>query len=70
MPTISPSAQGTVIFGDLSKYVIRKVSGLYVQRLSELYASTFELGFQSYLRVDANLVWSGGKALAMLSQHS
>jgi HK97 family phage major capsid protein len=69
MPQIGASAQ-TVIFGDLSKFVVRKVAGLYVQRLSELYANTFEIGFQSAQRVDSNLVTGGGKAIASIQQHS
>src|SRR5580704_16468590 len=72
MPQIgSVSEAVTVVFGDFSKFVIRKVKDLYVQRLDELYANNGQVGFQSFARVDSNLVVaSSAHPLGVLVQHS
>jgi HK97 family phage major capsid protein len=69
MPQISAS-NVTVAFGDMSKFLVRKVSGFAVQRLSELYAINGQVGFISNMRVDSNLVVANGLALNVLQQHS
>ncbi len=60
----------TMIFGDFSKYIIRKVKDLSVQRLEELYAVNGQVGFISFARVDANLLDAGTHPLNILVQHS
>src|SRR4029077_668673 len=55
MPQVAPS-NTTVVFGDFKQYVIRKVKGMSMQRLVELYAVNGQVGFISNMRVDANLV--------------
>jgi HK97 family phage major capsid protein len=55
MPSIAPSAT-TVVFGDLKKFVVRRVLDMSMIRLVEKYAGTGEVGFQSFNRVDSNLV--------------
>jgi HK97 family phage major capsid protein len=59
-----------MIFGDLNKFVVRKVAGIRVQRLVELYANTDQVGFQAFRRFDSNYISSGGRALSVLQNHS
>lgn len=60
----------SVIFGDFSKYKVRRVSGYAVQKLTELYAITGQVGFLSSMRIDANLVDAGQHPLNILMQNS
>jgi len=61
----------TVAFGDLSKFLVRKVSGWAVQRLTERYAEYGQVGFISNMRVDSRLVMATGiPAINVLQQHS
>jgi HK97 family phage major capsid protein len=69
MPQIGPS-NVTIAFGDMSKFLVRKVSGWSVQRLAELYAINGQVGFVSHMRVDSNLIANSGRALNVLQQHS
>lgn len=45
-----------IAFGDFKKYIIMDRSGLYVQRLNELYAGNGQVGFLAYRRFDGKLV--------------
>lgn len=49
----------TLLFGDMSKYKVREVSGIRTQVLNELYANTGEIGIQSFQRFDGNLLDAG-----------
>jgi HK97 family phage major capsid protein len=69
IPQIAASAT-TVVFGDLKKFVVRKVSGISVQRLNELYAENGQVGFISNMRVDSRLIDAGTHPLNVLVQHS
>jgi len=69
MPQIGAAAN-TVVFGDLSKFVVRKVLGFEVQRLSELYAITGQVGFLAFMRYDSNLLDAGTHPVNYLQQHS
>lgn len=69
MPQIAAS-NVTVLFGDLSKHVVRKVAGFSVQRLSELYAVTAQVGFISHARLDANGTVPSGRSQNVIMQHS
>lgn len=69
MPKIAASAK-TVVFGDLSKYVIRKVREMSVLRLSECYADYGQVGFLGFSRMDSNLVDAGTHPVALLEMHS
>jgi HK97 family phage major capsid protein len=60
----------TVAFGDLKKFVVRKVSGFAVQQLRELYAANGQVGFISNMRVDANLLDAGTHPVNVIQQHS
>jgi HK97 family phage major capsid protein len=60
----------SLLFGDMSKYKLRKVGGIQVQRLLERYADYLQVGFIAWLRadgqlVDANLVASQGPIAVM-----
>lgn len=72
MPQIAAGAN-SVLFGDLSKYVVRSVKNFEVQRLNELYAVSGMVGFIGFARLDANFVHaqqSSSVAIAILEQHS
>ena len=66
----SVSEATTLVFGNFSKFIIRKVMDLSVQRLSELYAASGQVGFISFARVDSNLLDAGTHPLNVLQQHS
>jgi HK97 family phage major capsid protein len=69
MPAIS-AASNPVVFGDFSKFIVRKVKGFSVQRLTELYATTGQVGFVSFARLDSNLLDAGTHPLNILEMHS
>jgi len=58
MPEIGAS-NVTVVYGDLKKFVVRKVRDLSVIRLNELYAASGQVGFISFGRVDSDLLDAG-----------
>jgi len=68
--TLSGGQAGVIAFGDFSKYVIRKVNDLTIQRLSELFAVSGQVGFISFARVDGQLVDAGTHPLNLLEMHS
>ncbi len=64
---LSPAVTVPVgLFGDFSKYVIRKVNGLYVQRLNERYAELGLVGFLGWARYDGNLTTASTAAITKL----
>ena len=69
IPQVAPNAL-TVLFGDLSKFIIRKVRDMSVLRLVERYADYGQVGFIAFSRVDSNLVDAGTHPIAQLIQHS
>lgn len=69
MPQIAAS-NTTLVFGDFSKFVIRRVSSMSVRRLAERYAEFDEVGFLAFERVDSNLLDAGTHPLNVLVQHS
>lgn len=69
MPEIGAS-NTTMIFGDFSKFMIRKVKDLSVLRLDERFADAGQVGFVSFARVDSNLLDAGTHPLNVLQQHS
>ena len=61
----SPAAtKTTMLFGDFSRFVIRRVLDLSIVRLNELYAVNAQVGFIGYARYDSNLI--DGKAIARM----
>lgn len=55
MPSIGLSAK-PIIFGDFSRYIVRKVSGFQVLALRERYAEFFQVGFIGFKRFDGELL--------------
>jgi len=58
MPDIAASAK-SVAFGDFSKYLIRRVRGYSVKRLTERYADQNSTGFLLFVRMDGRLLDAG-----------
>jgi HK97 family phage major capsid protein len=58
MAAMATSAK-PLLFGDFSKYFIRKVTGVQVLRLVERYADYNQTGFLAFERWDGNLVDAG-----------
>lgn len=48
-----------ILYGDFSKYKIRRVKGMMLLRLVERYADYLQVGFMAYMRADGNLVDAG-----------
>ena len=48
-----------VLFGDFSKYIIRRISPISVERNDTLYWDSLNVGFMGWTRLDANLVAAG-----------
>lgn len=63
-------AQGakTILFGDFSKYKIRRVRGMALMRLVEKYAEYFQVGFLAFQRFDGDLVDAGTHPIKYLTQ--
>ena len=58
----------TVLFGQLSKYKIRRVNGVRLYRLQERYRDTDQDGFIAFLRQDGNLLTSATVPVKALVQ--
>ncbi len=56
MPTSVAAATKIVWFGDWSKFVIRRVNGIYSQVLNERFADTMEKGYLFAARADSELM--------------
>lgn len=69
MPQIAASAT-TIAFGDMKKYIARRVKDLSVMKLVERYAELGQVGFVSFARLDANLIDAGTHPVNVLVQHS
>jgi HK97 family phage major capsid protein len=66
----SPAASAyTVLFGDMSAFKVRKVSGgLTLMRLVERYADYLQVGFIAFMRFDSNLIDAGTHPIAVGQQ--
>lgn len=53
------SAARTILFGQLSKYKIRRVNSIRMYRLEERYRDTDQDGFVAFVREDGNLLTAG-----------
>lgn len=58
MPAATTSLK-PVIFGDFSTYFLRRVQGIEVKRLSELYAANGQIGLVAFIRFDGALIDAG-----------
>lgn len=59
MQSTVATATKTVLFGQLSKYKIRRVNGVRLYRLQERYRDTDQDGFIAFLRQDGNMLTAG-----------
>lgn len=57
-----------IYFGDFSKYVIRRISGVMIERNDSLYWDSLSVGFMGWLRLDGNLI--NANAIKSFIQHS
>jgi len=62
------TATKTMIFGQLSAYKVRQVSGIRLVRLVERYADTDQVAFIAFLREDGDLLDAGGHPVKHLLQ--
>lgn len=69
MPVIAPSA-ATIAFGDMKKYLIRRVKDFSVLVLRERYAELGQVGYLAFMRVDGNLMDAGTHPVNVLQQSS
>lgn len=67
--SITASAK-TALFGQLSKYKIRRAGGLEVRRVNELYSAKRQTGFIGFTREDGNLLDAGTAPVKYLQQAS
>lgn len=65
--SIAASAK-TVLFGDLSKYMIRDVATIRLRRLVERYADTDQEAFIAFMRSDGDLLDAGTNPVKVLQQ--
>lgn len=54
-PTDGTAKKGCIIYGDWNAFIVRRVSGMTVKRLDELYAETGQVGFLAFERFDCVL---------------
>lgn len=69
-PTTAAPVAATkhIYFGDFSKYVIRRIADVSIERNDTLYWDTLSVGFMGWLRIDGNLI--NQNAIKALLQHS
>jgi HK97 family phage major capsid protein len=70
MASVLQASAKTVLFGLLSKYVIREVATIRLRRLVELYAGNDQEGFVAFLRGDGDLIDAGTHPVKYLQQHA
>jgi HK97 family phage major capsid protein len=69
MPQVAAAAN-TILFGDFSKFVMRRVKDLAIMRLDERFADYGEVAFVAFSRIDSNLVDAGVHPIGYLQMHS
>ncbi len=68
MTTSIAAGEKTVLFGDLAKFKVRLVRQIRLRTLSELYATTDQLGFVGFMRLDGGLLDAGQHPVKHLLQ--
>jgi HK97 family phage major capsid protein len=58
----------SVIFGDFSKYLIRRVKGIELYRIADKYIESAQVGFVAFARFDADLLDAGTRPVKHLIQ--
>lgn len=69
MAAIGASAK-SVIYGDLSKYIVRTVKDVRLMRLVERYADYYQIAFQAFIRADGDLLNAGTNPVKHLVHQS
>lgn len=64
LPVMAASAR-SILFGNLSQYIVRDVADISVMRLSERYAEVLQVGFFAFARSDGMLLDPGANAVAL-----
>ncbi len=64
------ASKTTVAFGDFSKFLVRVVKGMRVQRLDERFAEKGEVAWLAFSRLDAKLLDAGTHPINVLQQSS
>jgi HK97 family phage major capsid protein len=59
----------SIVFGQLSKYVIRRAGPIRIQRLTEKYAEYGQIAFIAFVRRDGNLLDAGSHPVKTLVNH-
>jgi HK97 family phage major capsid protein len=59
-----------VLFGDLSKYILRQVPGLEIKRLDERYAELGQIAFLGFFRAGSRYLNAGTNPIQALVQHA
>jgi HK97 family phage major capsid protein len=66
-----PVAAGKyIVFGDLHKYILRKVNGFEIKRLNERYAEYNQTAFLMFFRAGAKYLDAGTHPIQILQQHA
>lgn len=60
----------TVLFGNLKKYILRKVGTMEVMRLDERYATANQVAFLGFWRAGGKLIDAGTHPIQALKQHA
>ena len=58
----------TILFGDFSNYVIRRVQGYSLVRFNEFYMRSLQIGLMGYSRIDGELINAGTNPVKKLTQ--
>lgn len=58
MPSMQANAK-SILFGDFSRYKIRRTADITLVRLNERYADNLQVGFFAFVRADGNLIDAG-----------
>lgn len=70
MDSALAASNKTILFGDMSKYKVRRVGSIVVLRLKERYAEYRQEGFVAFQRADGNLLTAGTAPIKCLQQHA
>lgn len=58
----------TILFGDITKYLVRQVRGIFLFRFAEKYMDAGQIGFLAMARYDGNLIDAGTHPVTYLAQ--
>jgi len=58
VPVMAANAK-SILFGDFSKYIVRRVKDITLLRLNERYAESHQVGFLAFARFDGDLIDAG-----------